>query len=236
MSRRESLASTVLAILVFAGCGMLCAAASAAGTATARVESTAPAVGDVIKLPAPDTSGGGPINAALMKRRTIRSYEDAAVSIAQLSQLLWAAQGVTDAKTGHRTAPSAHAMYPLDVYAVTAKGIYRYLPADHSLKAVKTGDHRSEITGQAWAQKVAVQLVIVGIPRRMKGGGEKTAEWIDYEAGAAAQNVLLEATAMGLGSGTIGIFDSAKISGLLDVARNSEVIIVLPVGKTATPR
>jgi SagB-type dehydrogenase family enzyme len=237
MSRRYGLASVALAILVFAGYGVLCAAVSAAETANAKVESTAAAAGgEVVKLAPPATTGGGALNDALMKRRSIRSYDDVPVSKEQLSQILWAAQGITDPKTHHRTAPSAMAMYPLDVYAVTPDGIYLYVPADHSLKTVKTGDHRSEVTSQSWAQKAGLQIVIVGVPDRMRRGGDRAKAWITYEAGAVAENVLLEATALGLGSGTIGGFDAAKVSDLFGLPAGNEAIIVLPVGKMAAPK
>jgi len=236
MLRRCGLTSVAPAILVLVGYCALCAAANAAETATAKVESTAAASGgEVVKLSTPDTTGGT-LNEALLKRRSIRSYEDVPVTKEQLSQILWAAQGITDPKTGHRTAPSAMAMYPLDVYAVTPDGIYLYVPKDHSLKTIKTGDHRAEVTTQGWAQKAGLQIVVVGVPDRMRRGGERTKTWIAYEAGAVAENVLLEATALGLGSGTIGGFDPAKVSALFGLPEGNEPIIVLPVGKMAAPK
>jgi len=206
-----------------------------AGHAGESVGTTDSMLTEVIKLPEPATSGGAALNDALAKRRSIRSYEDAPITNEQLSQILWSAQGITEPKRGLRTAPSAMAAYPLDIYAVTADGVFKYIPKDHSIQVLKKGDNRASLTGghQTWLANAALDIVIVSVPERMKRFGDRGKNWAAYEAGAVAQNALLEATALGFGSCTVGGFDPAKTAQFLGLTTDMEVVIILPIGKAA---
>ena len=223
-----ALAAVAAGIGLYGWCG--------AGHAGESVGSTDSMLAEVIKLPEPATSGGAALNDALAKRRSIRSYEDAPMTMEQLSQILWSAQGITEPKRGLRTAPSAVATYPLELYAITAEGVFKYVPKDHALQVIKSGDNRKAFTEgmrQAWMANAALNIVIVSMPERMKRFGERGKSWAVYEAGAAAQNALLQATALGLASGTVGGFDPAKTAQFLGLTSDTEVVIILPIGKAA---
>lgn len=228
MWKKSVLITIAAAVVLYLSCG--------AGFAGESVATTDSILTEVIKLPDPTTSGGLTLNEALAKRRSIRSYEDAPITKEQLSQILWSAQGITEPKRGLRTAPSAMAAYPLDIYAVTADGVFKYIPKDHSLQVLKKGDNRTAFTEgmrQAWLAKAALNIVIVSVPERMKRFGDRGKNWAAYEAGAVAQNALLEATALGFGSCTVGGFDPAKTAQFLGLASDMEVVIILPIGKAA---
>lgn len=124
----------------------------------------------IMKLPSPELIGTMSVEEAIFKRRSIRDYVDKPLTLKQLSQLLWAAQGITDPRWRFRVAPSAGATYPLEVYVVVGKdgvaelgvGVYHYNPNDHTLGLVFTGDLRSELStaalGQQWIAKAPSPL------------------------------------------------------------------------------
>ena len=107
-----------------------------------------------IKLPKPQYDSNVSIEKALLKRRSVRSYKSEPLTIAEISQLLWAAQGVTKSR-GYRTAPSAGALYPLEVYIVAGNvsdfeaGIYKYNSHKHEIVKTVKGDKRSELSRAA---------------------------------------------------------------------------------------
>jgi SagB-type dehydrogenase family enzyme len=207
-------------------------------------EGAAPAT---VSLPAPRTDGKVSIEAALKQRRSVRSFAPTPLTLEEVGQLCWAAQGVTDEK-GHRTAPSARASYPLGLYvaagAVTglAPGLYRYQPASHSLQLVAPGDKRADLdqkaVGQSWMPiaKAAAVFVLSGNAAKMSSGGdpaarERGAHFMWVEAGLAAQGFFLEATAMGLGSTYVGGFRPAETMAVLGLPSSEEVLAILPVGR-----
>ena len=181
-----------------------------------------------------------PLEKALKVRRSTRALKEAPVSLNALARLVWAAQGVTDDK-GHRTTPSARATYPLDVYVVAGAvsglpaGIYRYLPAFHSLELVMAGDRRKDLVeaaiGQAWVAKAPVSLVITATPERAREKmKEGAARFAPVEAGAAAQNILLEEVALGLGGTYVGGFNPASLRAFLRLPEGTEPWAVVPAG------
>ena len=125
-------------------------------------------INEKIKLPEPQYDSNTSVEQALFERRSIRVYEDEPLRLTEVSQLLWAAQGITDSRRGYRTAPSAGALYPLEVYVVIGdveggtKGVYKYRPHEHELVMVKAGDVRDELTiaalGQTWVGRVPLLL------------------------------------------------------------------------------
>ncbi len=193
-----------------------------------------------VPLPAARTQGTVSVEAALHQRRSLRSPAATPVALADVGQLCWAAQGITDDK-GHRTAPSAHAAYPLQVYLLAGSveglgaGLYRYLPAGHALELLAAGDRRAEFerrgVGQSWVARAPAVFVITGAIRKMGGMGDRAAQFMAVEAGLAAQGFFLQAEALGLGSTYVGGFRPAEARRALDLPEGEEVLAVLPVGR-----
>ena len=194
---------------------------------------TAPAAGrQEVTLPAPETKGGMSLNEALSRRRSVRSFDAKTVGQQQLGQLLWAAQGITDPATGHRTSPSAMAMYPLTVYVCTADGVFTYEPKGHKLVRVSTEDRRADVTQPPrGGQSAPVSFVFTGDPSKFGSRlPDRAAAFVYLEVGHAAENLALEATALELATVTQDGIDAAKISKALNLAQGTLVVYTMPVG------
>jgi SagB-type dehydrogenase family enzyme len=174
------------------------------------------------------------------RRRSVREYADRPVGLAQVSQLLWAAQGVT-APTGGRTAPSAGARYPLEVLVVAGRvtdlpaGLYRYRPASHDLIPLAQGDLRPALGdaagGQGSVAGAAVVLVVTGVVERTTARyGERGVRYVHIEVGHVGQNVCLAAAADGLGTVVVGAFDDDRVATVLGLAAGTRAFVLLPVG------
>lgn len=194
-----------------------------------------------IPLPAPGHDGDLAVETALLRRRSVRAFAGGRVTLAEVSQLLWAAQGVTHA-SGFRTAPSAGALYPLSLYMAAgevesvAAGIYRYRPADHSLARIGDGDRRTELAaaalGQMWIAEAAVALVVAARYSRTTGKyGDRGIRYVHMETGHAAQNVYLQAVALGLGTTVVGAFDDAAVKTVVGLERQEQALALLPIGR-----
>ena len=194
----------------------------------------------VVQLPAVKTSGPVSVEQALNQRRSLRNPDPAPLTLGQIGQLCWAAQGLTDEK-GHRTAPSAMATYPLELYVIAGAvtdlepGLYHYEPTGHALKLVTPGDQRKtfmeKAVGQEWIATAPAIFVISGVAGRMDRMKERAAGFMWVEAGLAAQGFFLEATALGLGSTYVGGFAPPDARTALGLASTEEVLAVLPVGR-----
>ena len=194
-----------------------------------------------IELPAPTGEGSVAVEEALAKRRSIRSYARSPLTLQEVSQLLWAAQGATD-RDGGRAAPSAGALYPLEVYLVATEvtgleaGIYRYLVEPHRLESVAAGNLRDKLTAAAWGQdwmsRAPAALVVTGVVARTAGKyGGRAGRYVHMEVGAVAENVYLQAAAMGLGTTLVGAFDDQAVAQLLGLAAGEEPFAILPLGR-----
>jgi SagB-type dehydrogenase family enzyme len=188
------------------------------------------ATSPVLTLPEPAARGAASLEEVLGRRRSIREYSDAPLTLAELAQLLWAAQGITSPE-GLRTTPSAGALYPLEAFAACDRvegvrpGIYRYLPAGppgtHGLALAAAGVHgprlRELSTTQDFIGLVPLNVILAARAQAMSEKyGEAFAErFIAMELGHAAQNVHLQAEALGLGSVAIGALDEAAVQALL---------------------
>ncbi len=191
-------------------------------------------------LPPPQTEGMLSLEQAVQRRRTVRAFAGKGLGLADLSQLLWAAQGVT-CDEGLRAAPSAGARYPLEVYAVVADvagllpGLYRYDCQRHDLTLLEEGDRRPDLAAasldQDWVATAPVVLILTALPERTtEVYGRRGHRYIDMEAGHAAQNVCLQAVARGLGVGLVGAFGDNEIRAL--VGRESEEpLYLLAIGR-----
>ena len=195
----------------------------------------------VIKLPEPDRTGSMPLETTLQKRRSVRHFRDTPLSLGSASQLLWSAQGITD-KRGFRTAPSAGALYPLEIYLVAGnvdgleKGIYLYKPTDHSLAFTSQVDCLQKLSRAALRQGSIKQapavFVIVGKQERTTVKyGRRGVRYMYMESGHAAQNISLQAVALGLDSVTIGAFNDYEVAEILKIGKNAEPLYIIPVGK-----
>jgi len=197
--------------------------------------------GGIIILPEPQNSGSMSVEEALLERRSIRNYKDEALTLAEVSQLLWAAQGITNVR-GYRTAPSAGALYPLEVYMVAGNveglpaGVYKYRPQGHELEKVAGGDVRAELCAAAIDQECvedgAVVLVFAAVYERTTGKyGERGVRYVHMEVGHAAQNVYLQAVSLGLGTVVVGAFDDDEVGKLLQMLDDERALCIMPVGR-----
>jgi SagB-type dehydrogenase family enzyme len=194
-----------------------------------------------VRLPQPVSDGPISLEKALRDRRSLRRFKNSAISLAQLSQLLWAAQGVSGTG-GRRTAPSAGALYPLEVYAVAGMvsglsvGVYAYDPNRHALRRIAEGDAREDLSsaalGQAPVGSAAAVLVICAVYERTTVKyGERGVRYVHMEAGHAAQNVHLQAAALGLGTVVIGAFDDDGVRKVLRMTDREHPLYLMPVGR-----
>jgi SagB-type dehydrogenase family enzyme len=195
---------------------------------------------EAIRLPAPRVSGGVAVEHALDTRRSLREFAGEPLGLPELAQLLWAAQGVTT-RDGRRTAPSAGALYPLEVYVVAGSvtglpaGVYRYVPADHRLVRAASGDRRRALAaaalGQDWLASAPVALVIAAVYERAnRKYGARAEQYVPFEAGCAAENVALQAEALRLGTVVVGAFDDAQVGRVAALPAGERPLAILPVG------
>jgi SagB-type dehydrogenase family enzyme len=194
-----------------------------------------------IALPRAETAGEMSVEQALEQRRSTRDFARGGLSLDEIGQLLWAAQGITDRK-GFRTAPSAGALYPLEAYVVVGNvddlppGVYRYSPKRHELIRIMSGDRRRALAGaalgQAWVKRAPAVIVIAGVyERSAKKYGRRAQRYTHIEVGHAAQNVYLQATALGLGTVLVGAFHDADVQEALDLPADHEPLGLMPVGR-----
>jgi SagB-type dehydrogenase family enzyme len=237
--------------LLRVGLGALAAAVGACTTGGlgrsggAPVVPASPAVGSVI-LPDLPPPAGPPIEAAIVGRRSVRAYGDRGLRLQELARLLYYADGVTEPDRQLRAAPSAGALYPIEVYAAVAKvdglaaGVYRSSPASRVLEPVRSGSVRAELHRAALAQATVrdapVVLVLTGVLERLRPRyAERAERYLLLEAGHIAQNVYLEAGGLGLACCALGAFDDDAVNRLLGVdARVERALYLLAVGAPRT--
>lgn len=196
----------------------------------------------VVPLPAPAVTGRVTVEEALQQRRSVRAFAPHPLGLADAAQLLWAAQGRTTA-SGLRTAPSAGALYPLNVYLAAgrvdglAPALYRYDSAAHTLIRQRAGDPRGEIAaaarGQAWIGTAPAMLVITAVPERTaRKYGERALRYVHIEVGHVSQAVYLQAAARGLGTTFVGAFDDERVRLALRLSPGHLVVGLMPLGPT----
>ncbi len=191
-------------------------------------------------LPPPRLESAISVEEALTNRRSQRAFGDAPLRLEDAAQLLWAAQGITH-PDGRRTAPSAGALYPLEVYLVAGAvgtlpaGIYRYEPRHHRLIRSGAGDQRHALAAAAFQQRwmadaPAIIVIAAVFQRASRKYGERGQRYVFIEAGHAAENVCLQAVALGLGATIVGAFSDIAVKRLLGLTE-AEPILLVPVGK-----
>ncbi|MBN1291326.1 MAG: SagB/ThcOx family dehydrogenase [Candidatus Latescibacteria bacterium] len=194
-----------------------------------------------IQLPKPFHKSTISVEEALSLRRSVRSYTDKPVTLEEVSQLLWAAQGINDER-GLRTAPSGGALYPLETYVVAgnvtglSSGLYRYIPQDHRLIEVKKGDIREGLSaaslGQNCVRSAPVSFVFSSVWQRItKKYGERGKRYAIIEVGHAAQNIYLQAVSLNLGTVVVGAFSDDDVKKLIGMENGEDPLYVMPVGR-----
>jgi SagB-type dehydrogenase family enzyme len=206
-----------------------------------KVEVTPTLNSNVVKLPAAKRDSKTSIEEAILGRRSAREYSDERLAIAELSQLLWAAQGITDPR-GFRTAPSAGALYPLELYVASgnvsglADGVYKFKPQGHELRRVAKGDKRSELSnaalGQSHVKNAAAVIIFSAVyERTTEKYGERGIRYVHMEVGHAAQNVYLQAVSSNLGVVFVGAFEDKAVKKIVKMSANERPLGLMPVGK-----
>ena len=191
----------------------------------------------MIPLPAPKTEGGPALTEALAKRRSIRNFDpDRVLTDAELGQLCWAAQGINRPGGRFRTCPSAGATYPLEMYIVTARGVYHYLPKPHAVEEWAPGDLRGKVQSaalnQPWVGRApAVFVLAADFRRTAKKYGARAKRYVHIEAGHAAQNLHLQAVALNLGSVPVGAFIDRRVAKVLGLPALQTPLYLVPIGQ-----
>jgi SagB-type dehydrogenase family enzyme len=197
--------------------------------------------GNTIALPPPITRGALSVEEAIARRRSRRDFSNNPLLLRDISQLCWAAQGVTEATNGLRAAPSAGALYPVELYLVVGnsdlgQGVYRYVSASHTLSLVKKGDFRSELRDASLDQEcvadAALDFVITGVFDRttIKYGERGRERYVPMEAGHIAENVYLMAEALGLGTVSVGAFQDDRVREVISAPSECIPLYVMPIG------
>lgn len=197
----------------------------------------------VVQLPGPKLKGKMSLEEAIKKRRCVRRYKEKPLSLAQLSQLLWAANGVTGKKSYYRAAPSAGALHPLDFYVVVGKGsvkgldegVWHYNPPRHTIDRVTEGDLRGGLQNAALRQKQVgtaqvVIVVTVEYRRTTKKYGDRGNRYAIMDAGFASENLFLQVQTLGLAACVVGAFRDAQVSKLLNLPKTHEPLLLLTIG------
>ncbi|MCX7796657.1 MAG: SagB/ThcOx family dehydrogenase [bacterium] len=196
----------------------------------------------VIKLPQPRFTSDVSVEEAILKRRSIRDYRNEPLTILEVSQILWSAQGITDRRMGFRTAPSAGALYPLEVYIVVGKvkdllpGVYKYRPENHDIVLASSGDKRLDLYRVSLMQdcirNAPVVIVISAVfERTTRKYGERGIRYVYMEAGHSAQNIYLQCEALGLGTVVVGAFDDEGVKKVLNLKGEESPLYLIPIGK-----
>lgn len=206
-----------------------------------RTENQAAQRGEIMELPEPQRTGDVSLEETLEDRRSRRQFDDVSLDSEQLSQLLWAGQGISDERRNFRTAPSAGALYPLETFAAISNvdglepGLYRYMPEEHALEKIMEGDLsdqlQSDALGQEWVGAAPLNIILTALYERIVPRyGDRAERYTHMEVGHAAQNVYLQAEALGLGTVAIGAFSDEGVSQTLQL-EDEEPLMILPVGK-----
>lgn len=188
-------------------------------------------------LPRPRHDGPYSLERAIRGRRSIREFGPEPLAETEISQLLWATQGVTG-EQGYRAAPSAGALYPLEVYVLTVAGLDHHQVAEHSLRRVAEGDYRADLRAVSFDQACitsapAVFVFTAVYERTCREYGSRGRMYVHMDVGHAAQNLLLQAEALGLAGVPVAAFDPAEVSRILSLPQGEDPVYLVPIGRPA---
>lgn len=188
-----------------------------------------------INLPAPQLNNSFSLDQAILERRSVREFQHQDLTTEQISQLLWAGDGITDKKNNFRSAPSASGIFPMALYVVKKDGLWLYDPSKHALKLVNKNDLQKNLAiaslGQSSVNDASINVVIVanfnGITKKY---GDRGVRYCYLEAGHIAQNLALEAVALGLASVPVGAFTDNDVKKVLELDETQQPIYIIPIG------
>ncbi len=189
----------------------------------------------IINLPTPKTTSKTSIEQSIANRRSHREFLAKDLTMDQLSQILWAAQGITDKDFGFRSAPSAGALYPLHIYVAKKDGVFRYIPDGHKLVQLSKEDKRPSLVraslGQSFIKEAPVDIIIsANFAITQAKYGARAFRYVCMEIGHVAENIHLQAVSLGLGSVPIGAFWDDVIKKNLDIPDNQDPLYIIPIG------
>jgi SagB-type dehydrogenase family enzyme len=191
----------------------------------------------VIRLPKPSLKGKLTLEEAIARRRSVREFSDHPLSLEEVAQLLWAAEGITGHASYLRAHPSAGALHPLEVYFLDPDGVFHYEPEGHRLIPVRGGDQRADLAKAAYRQwfladaPSVIALTAVYARTTGKYGDRGRMRYVPMDAAHAAQNVLLQAVALGLGAVPVGAFDDEAVRAVMGTPANEVPLYLIPVGR-----
>jgi len=215
---------TILTIIL-AGFAIVCL-----GQYRSRVSPRKPTL-KIVQLTEPKLTGPLSFEQALAKRRSVRQFTSQPLKFTRIGQLAWAGQGITEPQKGLRTAPSAGAVYPIELYFATPEGLFVYRPDQHSLEETLNQDVRGRLGAVANAP---CDIIVAGSERKLAAKFRKEArKYMLLEAGHVAQNIQLQAVCLGLGSVTIGGFDIRSVRKVCRLPKNLEPLYIICVGYPA---
>ncbi len=194
-----------------------------------------------IALPPPRAVRRISLDEAMRSRRSVREFGPGALTLGEIAELLWAAQGTSDS-SGHRTVPSAGALYPLALYLLIGDvtgldhGTYRYDADAHALRPIEKQDRRRAISEAALAQDwigaaAAIILIAADLESLAARYGARAERYAQIETGHVAQNIALQAAALRLGTTDVGAFDDAAVRQVVGLPRAEEPMLILPLGR-----
>lgn len=191
--------------------------------------------GEEIMLPQPELESDISLEEALNSRRSVRNFSSKELSLNQISQILWAAQGITQESTGFRTSPSAGALYPLEIFLLKSDGVFHYIPDGHKIIKLNLDDLRPDLVQgvlfQGFVADAPVNIIITAVYERTTAKyGNRGIRYVHLEAGHSCQNILLQAVALGLGAVPVGAFDDSYIQDLLDLPQDYIPLYIIPIG------
>ncbi len=196
----------------------------------------------IIKLPQPKYDGSTSLEQALLKRRSIRNYSKKPLSINEVSQLLWSAQGITDKEKSFRTVPSAGALYPVETYLIVnnvenvEQGIYKYDVEEHKIVMIRKGYFNEQLSFAALNQSCVKDASVIVIlcadyAKTTRRYGDRGIKYVHIEIGHSAQNVQLQTVSLNLGSVVVGAFDDEKVKKILNISNTEHPLYIIPIGK-----
>jgi SagB-type dehydrogenase family enzyme len=184
-----------------------------------------------ILLNPPDTTRGLPVMKALAHRASARDFDTTAVSLRDLSDILWAANGINRPAEGKRTAPSAMNAQDVDIYVAMKSGVYLYDPKQNLLRLIVEGDYRNLLAGrQEWVAKAPVILLLVSDISRFRAGQEtQKLQWAAMDAAMVAQNVLVFCASEGLACRPRASMESEKLKEVLGLSATQYPLLNVPI-------
>jgi SagB-type dehydrogenase family enzyme len=193
------------------------------------------AANKIINLPDPKILGKMSVEESIFRRRSEHSFLPNELTMDQISQLLWSAQGITDKGWGFRAAPSSGALYPLTLYIMKKDGIYKYIPDGHKLSQISGQDSRPSIVraslGQSFIGEAPLVIIIAGNYRIVEAKyGQRSYRYLNMEIGHVAENIALQSVALGLVSVTVGAFWDDVVAKTLELPDTQDPFYILPVG------